>query len=207
MNEQWTQWEPIPNLAKNYYIESVQDNKKGFKVILSHEDDKNRSVEIIFENSVYAYSSTNDTSVGTIINKLHLAYGTAFYRDWVFFKVANSNYIKQLSDQSYDIISSRPLTHFSLITIDSILDIVADYEPTVILVTTEGAFNDNNHIQEDAEIEDKNPEPIKNEDKGKFGVLPDGREVSLRNNNIAKVTTLETYDPATRKSIKIRYTK
>lgn len=210
MNEQWTRWEPIPNLSKSYCIESIHDSLQGFKIVLSNENAKNKSIEIMFEDSVYAYASTDDTSVGTIINQLYLEYGTAFYRDWTLFKVSNSNYIQRLSEQSYDIISSRPLIHFSFITIDSILDVISDYEPKITFITADSKFENNDTTDECNKTEDTSsvtPESLEKMDKGKFGILPDGREVSLRSNSIAKVPTLETYDPITKKSTKIRYMK
>jgi hypothetical protein len=210
MHEQWTRWEPILNLAKSYYIESVHNDKQGFKIILRDENYNNKSIEVMFENSVYSYACTDDTSIGTIINKLYSTYGAAFYRDWTFFKVSNSHYIQRLIEQSYDVIRSRPLIHFSFITVDSMLDIIADYEPKVVLITAEGN-NEQATMDDNDEAQDVPPsatsEDIDPNYKGKFGILPDGREVNLRNSNIAKVPTLETYDPLTKKSIKIRYTK
>lgn len=210
MNEQWSRWEPISNLAKSYYIESIHDDRQGFKIILCNEKSKNKAVEIMFEDSVYAYASTDDTSVGTIINQLYLEYGSAFYQGWTLFKVSNSTYIQRLSEQSYGVISARPLIHFSFVTIDSILDVISDYEPKVTFITTDSTFENNDTTNECNETEDTSsvtPESIEKIDKGKFGILQDGREVSLRSNSIAKVPTLETYDPITRKGTKIRYMK
>jgi hypothetical protein len=47
------------------------------------------------------------------------------------FKVANSEYLEWISNQSYGIAETEKLTHFSIIAVDSIIDIIAAYEPKI----------------------------------------------------------------------------
>lgn len=65
------------------------------------------------------------------INDLDARYGMEFYSEWTFFKVVNSEYMQWLSKQSYSIVGSEPLIHFSFLAVDSIVDVIATYGPKV----------------------------------------------------------------------------
>ncbi len=135
MQEKWIRWEPISNLSAKYYIDSISDNIKEFKIVLSEYRDKKKKVQVIFKNSVDAYRSTDESfRLGTIYN-LGDQYGKKFYAEWTFFKVINSTYILWISEQSFGITDSLSFIHFSFIAEDSILDVVTTYEPRVELIT------------------------------------------------------------------------
>ena len=42
MLEQWIQWEPVKNLSNKYYIESISDNYKEFKIIFCNQKRENK---------------------------------------------------------------------------------------------------------------------------------------------------------------------
>jgi len=129
--EKWIKWEPITNLSDTYYIDSIIDDCDGLKIVLSESKNEHNKLSIIFESSVDFYAKTDETFVGSIINELNQLYGTKFYSEWTFFKRINSDHIQQLSKQSYGIADSRNLIHFSIIATDSILDVIAAYEPKI----------------------------------------------------------------------------
>lgn len=131
MSEQWERWEPIRSLSSKYYIESISDSIKCFKITLCESDDERKKVEVVFEDSVHAYRSTDESFNLKTINTLDEQYGTKFYSNWTFFKVNNSEYTNWLSKQSYGIADSQPLIHFCLIASDSIVDVIAAYEPKI----------------------------------------------------------------------------
>lgn len=135
--EKWIKWEPITNLSDTYYIDSIIDNCDGFKIILSESKNEHNKLTVTFESSVDFYSKTDETFVGSIINELNQSYGTKFYSEWTFFKRIDSDYIKQLSKQSSGIADSRGLIHFSFIAADSLLDVIASYEPKVERISHE----------------------------------------------------------------------
>jgi hypothetical protein len=56
------------------------------------------------------------------------------------------------------------------------------------------------------DFEKMKPSDVKNTSKGKVGKLPDGKVVNVRNDSSARKPTLEVYNPANKRSIKIRYT-
>lgn len=134
MAEQWTKWEPIQGLANNYYIDSVSDTIDGFIIQLSDADDEEKKVLVLFEDSVDAYRSADESFRRSTMFDLSQKYDKTFFHYWTFFKVTNSSYIQWLSEQSFGITDSLHFTHFSFIAADSILDVITNYEPKVICI-------------------------------------------------------------------------
>lgn len=134
MNEQWIKWEPIKGLSANYYVDSISDNMKGFKIVLSEAKNEENKVHIIFKDSIYAYRSTEEGFRLEMLYSLKAKYGAKFYSEWSFFKINDSIYLKWLSEQSYGITDRLNPIHFCIFTMNFILDIVATYEPKVELI-------------------------------------------------------------------------
>lgn len=133
--EQWIRWKPIEGLVEKYYIESITDSIEGFKIILSSAKDSTRKVRIIFDDSVDSYKRTDESFRLSDIHEIHTEYGNSFYTEWTFFKVVHSTYAQWVSEQSFGTIEPEYFMHFSLIAVDSILDIINSTEPRVELVT------------------------------------------------------------------------
>lgn len=131
MLEEWTQWKPIKHLVSKYYIDSVVDTIKGFKIELSQYDSPKNKICVLFQNSVYSYRSVDESFISNILGELSKKYGKSFFHSWTFFKVTNSSYLQWLSQQSEGISDYRLLIHFSFISFDSILDVICDYEPII----------------------------------------------------------------------------
>ena len=131
MIEKWIKWEPVEGLYSTYYVDILVDSKKEFKIILSEEKNPQKKIQIIFENSVYAYRNTYESFRQNTIHILKKQYGESFYINWTFFKITNSSYLSWLAEQSYGITDEINLTHFSIIAANEIIDIVAGYEPTI----------------------------------------------------------------------------
>jgi hypothetical protein len=134
MLEQWKRWYPVGDLAAKYYVDSISDTIEGFTILLLDANNKNKRLQILFEDSIYAYRSTDETFRHSLIVDLSDRYGADFYGKWTFFKVTNSLYIKWLSEQSCGISDTRNLIHFSLIAADSIVDVIDVAEPTITLI-------------------------------------------------------------------------
>ena len=130
MTEQWTKWEPAPALIKKYWIDAVLDTADDFSILLSDANNANK-IQVIFENSVDAYRNADETYRYKLICDLNEKYGGDFYGSWTLFKVLNSEYLKWISEQSCTISDNRSLQHFSFIAADSVLDVVAPYEPMI----------------------------------------------------------------------------
>ena len=127
--EIWTRWKPLENLASAYYIDILVDDLKCFKLILSEVKDESKKVTILFENYVLAYRNTDESFRQNLMAWLDKEYGGEFWCKWNFFKVSNSNYVSWLAEQSYDFSESEGIVHFSIIDIDCMVDIIANYEP------------------------------------------------------------------------------
>lgn len=131
MDEIWQRWEPTTELSKKYYIDSIIDNIQGLSIILSDAEIEDSKIEIVFDNSVHAYRSTDESYRQKILNYIDEKYGTEFYSEWTLFKVVNSEYFEWIYNQSFGIAEIEELNHFSIIAVDSIIDIIAAYEPII----------------------------------------------------------------------------
>lgn len=127
--EKWIRWEPIPNLSGNFIINSFCMSEKT-QILLSaeHHDIK---LEIVFNHNVDAYRYINESWGFSVFEDLAEKYGGNFYKDWSFFKIQNSNYIKSLSDSSIGVSDSFSFIHFCIMSSEEIIHILARYEPTV----------------------------------------------------------------------------
>lgn len=131
MEQVWERWEPTTEMSRKYYVNTISDNIIGLTIILSDSEDEDSMVSIVFDNSVHAYRSTDEGFRQKLINDIDEKYGTEFYSEWTLFKVTNSEYLEWISDQSYGIAKSEKLMHFSIVAADSIVDIIAAYEPRI----------------------------------------------------------------------------
>lgn len=136
MNEHWIKWEPFTySETTYYYIEQINVNKKGLKIILVEDASETRTVQVFFKKAVVAYSSTDESFISGVLTCLNENYGKKFYGRWPFFKVANSKYIQRLSEKLGNSFNdSSRLIHFVFLAGDSMVDVIADYEPEVVLV-------------------------------------------------------------------------
>ena len=131
MLEQWIQWEPVKNLSNKYYIESISDNYKEFKIIFCNQKNSEEKLSMIFQGSIGSYKWTDETFRLKTLSYLDEHYPEDFYSEWTFFKVIHSSYLKILSEESCGISDSRILIHFSFIEHNAIFDIIASSEPTI----------------------------------------------------------------------------
>ncbi len=134
MRTQWTKWEPIPHLTEKYNLKSISDGENGTEIILFDIKNSNHKVEISFTYPVDIYRRSDEKYLLETIDQLKQQYGADFYTKWTFFKVTNSPYLQWLSEQSYNITDSTGLTHFALITTNSIVDIIDPCEPKIKLI-------------------------------------------------------------------------
>lgn len=134
MKEIWHRWEIGSEFSSKYYIESISDSINGFRILFSDATNESKKVEVLFEDSVHAYRSTDESFRQSTINDIDERYGTEFYQNYTFFKVTNSEYIFWISHQSYGIAEAESLYHFSFLAVDSVLDVIAAYEPKICIL-------------------------------------------------------------------------
>ena len=134
MTEEWIRWEPIPGLANKYYIVEIFDYIENLIIDLSADYDENNKLRIIFENSIIAYKSTDESFRDATMLQLKQKYGGEFYWNWTFFKVQNSEYLQWLAKESSSDFDNHKHIHLSLMGINSIVDIVTIYKPKVEII-------------------------------------------------------------------------
>ena len=128
MIEQWERWEPIAKLSAKYYVESICYHLENLTIVLFDEADT--KVQVTFKKHIDSYRSVDESFRLSTMHDLSNRYGANFYGDWTFFKVTNSLYVTLLSKQPC-IDATLPLQHFSLITFNSIIDILSVDGPTL----------------------------------------------------------------------------
>jgi hypothetical protein len=137
MQEKWTRWEPTGNLSTKYYVQSISDTfSAGFKIKLIDYHHPEKKVLIAWPGSVYAYRQTYESFTLLTLNDLIEQYGKNF-TDWTFFKIENSEYLKWISKQSYEITDSLNFTHFCIYSTEEMVDILSSIEPEVSIISHE----------------------------------------------------------------------
>jgi len=127
-DEKWFKWDPgINGLSGKYHLSRLVDKMNTIDVYLSHKT-TNQKIKATF-NHTWAHRNTYETFRMFLISDLFDLYGDKFYVEWSFFRVENSSYMKWLSVESAGL--SDNLTHFVVMGIDFIVDIVAYEEPKI----------------------------------------------------------------------------
>lgn len=134
MQENWVQWNPLKGIVGKYDVDRVSMDERGLIIQLYSENNITKKVEVHFSYTLDAYRYTNDSFAFNICGDLSQKYGVDFYGTWSFFKVTNSRYLQWLSEQSCAYSNEFTFTHFSFIGTDSIVDILARYEPAVTFI-------------------------------------------------------------------------
>ncbi len=130
---EWERWMPIDGILGKYDIEYIVDGNKGL-IIRVYSDKDTKKIDIIFQHYADAYRHTNESFWFITCSELTAQYGSHFYGDWSFFKVRNSDYLAWLSDRSGGFADQLNFIHFCIMGGDSVVEILAQYEPTVRFV-------------------------------------------------------------------------
>lgn len=135
MQEEWTRWKPIEGLAEKYDIDYILDGTNGLIIRVYEDNDPAKKIDVIFERYTDSYRHTKESFRSELIHSLDNKYGKSFYTKGTFFKVTGSEYIKWLSNASNTYSDMFPLIHFCILGVDSVVDVIARYEPTVIMIS------------------------------------------------------------------------
>ncbi len=131
MQEEWIRWVPIEGLIEKYDVDFLLNGKKGLIIRLCQDENKTSKIDIIFENYADAYRHTNESFRIKTVHELAQKYDKKFYGRWTFFKVSNSEYLKWFSEESCEYSNEFDFAHYCILGTDSVIDIIARYEPTV----------------------------------------------------------------------------
>ena len=136
MGGDWKVWVPLEEekIKGNYYIQSVEDTLDGLKVVMESELDDFK-VRITFSDYVWSYRNTNESYCWQIFSELSDKHGDDFYKDWAFFKIENSEYLKWISNNSAKIYDDGGAEHFVIKGLEQVVDIINDEEPKIEIVS------------------------------------------------------------------------
>lgn len=134
MTEEWSRWIPNEQVSARYSLDMIIENNDGLTIQLLDDHNENMQMRLEFRYAADAYRSTYETFRAELIHYLDQKYGTVFYSEWTFFKVQNSSYIQWFSEQSGGISDFSPYTHFSILLMDSVIDILSLQEPKIELL-------------------------------------------------------------------------
>lgn len=132
MKEQrWIRWEPIPQLVNNYGVDQIYLSTKGLKIVLYEMKQEYKTVEILFKNSIVAYTRTDESFSSELEGTFEDDPEPTEDPRWTFFKISNSSYIKKIVQEKQNLLESSRLIHFALLADDDLVDIIAESEPEV----------------------------------------------------------------------------
>ncbi len=133
MNEIWIRWQPISGLKVHYYIVSITDNEQGFEIILEPMRNTDKNVKIRFIESIVSYRLVDESYAADLIPTNEMREDPT--TPWCFFRVENSRYLKWFIDTSLGMVEiygqTKAFIHFSIITLDSVIDVISLSEPVV----------------------------------------------------------------------------
>lgn len=181
-HDQWIRWEPISNLAEKYFVGNVDDNDQSLIFTLVNLYDNTIKTTVHFDKTAYAYATTSYPDLLTKVDKLAEQYGKEFIKQWSFFKVNHSTFIKTIHQQEPQIPNVDKWIHFVLVCTNSIIEVIAVNEPRVELIYT--------HFHMIG---------------GKVRIIEGDQIAVARPASKDSNPTLEIYDPTTKERKKIRY--
>lgn len=128
MNNIWKRWEPKIELKNKYYIDTIKDEDN---LIIELSDEVGTEKIIMrWDGCITSYTCTEESSRSILYDNNELT-------KWTFFKVENSQYLKWIEYQSLGIEQGDKLIHYCIIGINSVVDIIARYDPEISLVLNE----------------------------------------------------------------------
>ncbi len=126
-------WEAAKGLNAKYYIDTILDSDDdGFIIELSEQNNNKKKVRITFKDWVWSYKYVQEIFATNRLDEVRGKHEKDFFKGRTFFKISESNYLRQLSQESSDILNYYGgAIHFCFVSAESILDVIANYEPTI----------------------------------------------------------------------------
>lgn len=128
MNEQWIPWKPITHCKDHYGIAQIFYDRPQLTIVLYPWEENKKEVSIIF-NEIINYSFADD--VYALDMQHYQQYSKEFLSSSSFFKVLNSNYIRNLFEQFHISGNFESYTHFVINSVDGTIDIISCVEPVI----------------------------------------------------------------------------
>lgn len=130
--ENWNKWQPFTNNLGKMYIEKVIISDNATEVILSNELENN-VYKFFFNGEILSIRSSDEGKRIKLFNKLDQIYGLNFFKDWTFFTIKDSEYIKWFNKETYNIYSHYNIIHYVFMGSNNIVEILSTFSPTICI--------------------------------------------------------------------------
>lgn len=130
--ENWNKWQPFTNNLGKMYIEKVITSDNETEVILSSELENN-VYKFFFNGEILSIRSSDEGKRIKLFNKLDQIYGLNFFKDWTFFTIKDSEYIKWFNKETYNIYSHYNIMHYVFMGSNNIVEILSTFSPIICI--------------------------------------------------------------------------
>ncbi len=140
MQDQWIKWNPIEGLYRQYYLDELSNTKGCLTIVLEEDLENPKKAQISFEQPIASYRVNEESfslkPLYDVLDQIGIVnqYGNRI-PNCSFFKIENSTYIKSLLEHSKE--NTKQLTHFAFFTVNMLVEVVASYEPKVVMINNQ----------------------------------------------------------------------
>ena len=117
-----SQWTPSKNLTNDYKIKGFKEGANGLRIRFFNINSLKPDITINFGNTLEYIIGKPEAQLKRSIELLG-KYG-AFYKDWNYFVVEDSSYLKKISINSMKVLNEN-INHFIIKTNKFIVDIIS----------------------------------------------------------------------------------
>lgn len=120
----YKRWNPVPKLeGLRLYCEALHDDREGFRLRFRSDDSSLGIVVVRFESHLLYTNSDEANRLAGIENADEVLFPHAFW------KVENSDLVKEFQRQSAHLHEHDPLTHFAFLSCNDCIDVLSIAEP------------------------------------------------------------------------------
>lgn len=128
-NEKWIRIGENQIPEGKYLVTSLVDNDAGVKIAL---DNEVYMVEVLFDGAVEFLCDSREGIRMKTWEAAQTKYNDRyFFKNWFFYKIEESQLLKWLNNESYNLYENNGLIHYCIVTSMEIVDIVAHFEPSI----------------------------------------------------------------------------
>ena len=109
----WIKWEPVKNISDYYIIEKIEATIDGLKIFLIDGNYEEKKLVVTFEHSVVFYKVMDEIFASRQVGDPLEYGGSEQFSTWMFFQVADSAYVKRLTEEACVDLTIQRLIHFS----------------------------------------------------------------------------------------------
>lgn len=115
-------WKPVKDIPEKLYVQGVYDDYEGLRIILKGSGNS-RMLRIKF-NTNLGYRNTNESERLKTLDE-----NPEFCGGWPLFKVKDSDFIRWIIAESYEIVKKEDLTNYTILTADDIVEVISKETP------------------------------------------------------------------------------